>query len=168
MLQRLYFTTPDAASARRLVADLMASGIDRTALHAVRAAATLPDDLPRATVAQERDTQARIERVLWAGLLALFFIALAGFFVAWFGGSRIGTAVTVLIMAASFVGGALYAVRVPSASLDELRNALAHGEIVLMVDVPRARIAEITTLVERRHPETTPAGTGWTLGALGV
>jgi hypothetical protein len=168
MLQRLYFTTPDAASARRLVADLVASGIDRTALHAVRAAAPLPDDLPRATAAQQRDTMAHIERILWAGLLALFFIALAGLVVALLGGSRIGTAVTVLVMAASFVAGALYAVRVPSTSLDELRGALAHGEIVLLVDVPRARVAEVETVVERRHPETVAGGTGWTLGALGV
>lgn len=55
--------------------------------------------------------------------------------------------------------------RVPDTHLDEFRGALSHSEVLLMVDVPKPRVAEIEKLVGRRHPETIPGGTSWTLDA---
>lgn len=52
--------------------------------------------------------------------------------------------------------------------LNEFREALQHGEILLMVDVPVRRVAEIEDLVYHRHPEVTVGGVGWASHLLHV
>jgi hypothetical protein len=69
-------------------------------------------------------------------------------------------------MTLTLVAGALFALHVPDTHLDEFRGALSHSEILLMVDVPRQRVAEIEEMVRRRHPEAIPGGIGWTIEAL--
>ena len=34
-----------------------------------------------------------------------------------------------------------------------------------MVDIPKIRVYEIESSVQRRHPEALPAGVGWTIEA---
>jgi len=38
-------------------------------------------------------------------------------------------------------------------------GAIERGELLLMLDVPRTRVEEITDLVKRRHPQAQPGGT---------
>jgi|GEM_PF-3763302 len=38
---------------------------------------------------------------------------------------------------------------------------MAHGEILLMVDVPETRVADIEGRVHRHHPEVAVGGIGW-------
>jgi hypothetical protein len=71
-------------------------------------------------------------------------------------------------MAATFAFGVWFIARVPDVHLQGFLQELAHGEIVLMVDVPRARAAEIEQRVERRHPQVQSGGSGWTMDAFGV
>jgi hypothetical protein len=52
--------------------------------------------------------------------------------------------------------------------LTEFTDALAHGEILLMVDVSLHRVAEIENFVHRHHPEAAISGTSWTIDALGI
>ncbi len=58
--------------------------------------------------------------------------------------------------------------RIPDVHLDEFRGTLSHGEILLMVDVPKAKVFEVEETVERHHPEAVPGGTRWTIGRLGI
>ena len=58
--------------------------------------------------------------------------------------------------------------RIPNVHLDEFRDALAHGEILLMVDVAQQRVADIEDCVHHNHPETTIGGVGWGTEALGL
>lgn len=71
-------------------------------------------------------------------------------------------------MALNLTAGALFGMRVPGTHLDEFRGALSHREVLLMVDVPKWRVAEVEEIVYRRHPGATPGGTGWTIHALGI
>jgi len=57
---------------------------------------------------------------------------------------------------------------VPDTHLDEFRGALSHSEVLLMVDVPRQRVAEIEEIVRQQHPEATLGGAGWTIEALRI
>ena len=50
--------------------------------------------------------------------------------------------------AASLVG-----VSVPSRRLARFHAAIASGQLLLMLDVPRARVEELETLLETAHPE---------------
>lgn len=44
-------------------------------------------------------------------------------------------------------------IAVPSRRLRRFEGALAQGQLLLMVDVPRSRVQEIEALLERTHPE---------------
>jgi hypothetical protein len=44
-------------------------------------------------------------------------------------------------MTVTFISGAFYTIRVPDTSLREFRDGLAHGEVLLLIDVPQDRVA---------------------------
>ena len=71
-------------------------------------------------------------------------------------------------MIISFVGGALYSLRVPEVSLTEFRDALAHGEVLLMVDVPVRQVASIEHCIGHHHPTGVAGGSNWTMGLFGI
>jgi CO/xanthine dehydrogenase FAD-binding subunit len=101
-------------------------------------------------------------------LLAVFTLSAVGVVAALRAGSAPAAIVAVAVMIASFVAGATFAFRLPDMHLNEFRAALRHGEIVLMVDIPRRRVAWIEDVVSRRHPAATAGGAGWTLDAFGI
>jgi hypothetical protein len=44
-------------------------------------------------------------------------------------------------------------VSVPSSRLNEFENSIKQGKLLMMVDVPKARVDDITDLVKQHHPE---------------
>jgi hypothetical protein len=168
MLRRLFFLLPDETSGVSLVADLEAAGITRDQLHTVAGNGQRLERLPPATPRQRRDSAWRLEHWLWNGNLALFGVAAAGLLFSLGSGYIPGAVLAAAVMIASFTAGALFIYRVPDTHLGELRSALAHGEIVLMVDVPKSRVEEIERFVEQHHPEAEASGVGWTIGRLGI
>jgi hypothetical protein len=167
MLRRLFFVIPDAAGTAPIVTDLESIGVDLGHMHALTTG-QIPAGLPPATDRQRRDVIWRVEQIFWIGLLVIFALALVGQFAAWRAGSLPWVLTTAVVMGASVAAGVWFAQRVPDTHLDEFRGALEHGEVLLMVDVPRQRVAEIEEQMRRRHPEATVGGVGWTLGILGV
>jgi hypothetical protein len=168
MRRRLYFLIPNNAQARAVAADLQRLGINERQIHALGGThgADL-EGLPRATARQRQDAGRTLERVLWDGNLSLFFAALALFVFSLYMGSTGTAALMVAIMVATFVMGVM-ATWLPDVHLDEFRDALRHGEILIMVDVARNRVSEIEELMHKHHPEATVGGVGWTFGALGM
>ena len=124
--------------------------------------------LPRATEGQKKDRIWYWDQKLWLGSLILFaamFAALSYFLFAGF----IATATVILVlMAAVFLLAAYFATGIPHVHLSEMRVPLLHGEVVLMVDVPRDRLDDIIRLVSGRHPEAGLGGVGWTPGFAGI
>ena len=57
---------------------------------------------------------------------------------------------------------------VPDVHLTEFTDALSHGEILLMVDVPASRVAEIEDFVHHRYPEAVVGGVSWTVEGFGI
>jgi hypothetical protein len=167
MLRRLFFVIPDAVSTAPIITDLESLGMDQGHIHALTTG-QIPAGLPPATDCQRHDVIWRVEQIFWVGLLVLFALALVGQFAAWRAGSLPWVLTTAVVMGASVATGVWFAVRVPDTHLNEFRGALAHGEVLLMVDVPRQRVAEIEERIRRHHPQATIGGVGWTLGILGV
>jgi uncharacterized membrane protein len=60
----------------------------------------------------------------------------------------------------------LVALSVPNSRLKLFRKEIDAGKILLMIDVPPSRIAEIRDLVSRRHPEATAHGIEPTMPAF--
>ena len=166
--RRLYFVIPDEPQATQVVNDLETAGVGRQHMHAIAGRGTTLTQLPPATERQRQDAGARLERLAWSGNLVLFFLGTVGLIASLAWSSLVGGALSVALMMLTLAAGAWFALRVPDTHLDEFRGALSHSEILLMVDVPRQRVAEIEEMVRRRHPEATPGGTGWTIEALGI
>lgn len=168
MKRRLYFLFPDELHARHAV-DTMLDEIDLDArrIHALARGEGGVARLPHPTLQQRHDTAGRAETLLWNGNLALFGIALLLFIVALFNGAAVWSVLLLALMIATFTAGFLFTSRVPRVHLDEFRDALAHGEILLMLDVPRARVREIEDYMRRRHPEAVAGGVSWSVDAFG-
>lgn len=160
MNRRLYFLIPDKSHALSIVFELTRHDIDPDHIHTLANRKVRLQGLPNAKH-HNRDLGHRIKDLLWKGNLALFFLALVSLLVL---PLTIGLTAWLLlpaaIMAATFLGGLLFS-RVPNVHLDEFRDALAHGEILLMVDAPQQRVAEIENRVHHHHPEAAVGGVGW-------
>jgi hypothetical protein len=168
MHRRLYFIFSDKQQAQQAVTDLTHAGVDPGHIHALAHDAVDLGTLPAATGPQRRDLAWRLENVVWRSNLALFALGLLGLLAGVYFGSTALSMLALTLMLATSIGGALFAHRIPDAHLDEFRGALAHGDIVLLVDVPRRRHGEIDEIMRRRHPEAVPAGSSWTIDGLGI
>lgn len=166
--RRLYFVIPDETQAAQVVNDLETVGVNRQHMHAIAGRGATLTRLPPATERQRQDAGSRLERLAWSGNLALFFLGAVGLITSLAWSSLLGATLSVALMLLTLAGGTLFALRVPDTHLDEFRGVLSHGEVLLMVDVPKRRVAEIEELLYRRHPEATPGGVGWTIEALGI
>lgn len=168
MKRRLYFLFPDADAARRAVADLGTNGVATRQIHAIARDGVDLGGLPPASAAQRRDTLCRIERGLWNCNLAVFALAAALLVAGLALDNTLAWMLALVVMLLTFGGGTLFALRLPSVHLDEFRAALAHGEILLMVDVSRDCVESIEELMLRVHPEAVPGGSSWTPNAFGI
>ena len=150
MDRRLYFLFPDPARARATLADLDSSGLESHQMHLV---VSLEE-------ARAFDREERIARLAWQANLALFALAtLALLFMLW-QGALLWALPPLLVMLASFLAGERFT-HLPDVQMAEFRDALRHGETLLMVDVPRERVTEIEHRVTGRHPEAVAVGTRW-------
>jgi hypothetical protein len=166
--RRLYFIVPEESHAVQIVADLETAGVDRQHIHAIGGKGTTLEKLPAANERQRHDTAWRLQQILWLGNLVLFVLGAIGLIVSVLQGSLIGAVLSVAAMVLTLTAGFLFATRVPDTHLDEFRGVLSHHEVLLLVDVPKQRVAEIEELISRRHPEATAGGTGWTIEALQI
>ncbi len=168
MLRRLFFVVPDPGLAVELVKEIEQMGVQRDHIHALARDGMDLSALPAATEAQRRDVVEKIEWNLWQVNLALFGCALFGFILALAGGHTAWAVITLAVMVLTCVLGTLFVFLVPDTHLNEFTAALAHGEVVLMVDVPKRRVLDIETWVDRHHPEAVCGGVGWTMEHFGI
>ena len=169
MYLRLYFLLPDEDQARKVVNHLLDEGLHARNIHAHQHSVDMSKtDLPAARMWKKLDLAQQVEDVAWRTDLIIFFIALAVFLVAVFMANILFTVISAVIMLACFLLGNMFAGRVPHVHLKEFEHALSHGEVLLMVDVPRTRVAEIEQLVQQHHPSAIIGGSSWTVHTLGI
>lgn len=155
-MRRLYFLLPDKEKAQTLVSELEQIGIPHHHLHAIASITQEIDDLPEATTWQTTELAHGIElgvgfggmAGLLGGMLAVTFPP-AGLVLG--GGAVLATA-----LAGAGVGGvvsALMSSHDHNHSLDRFQDAIEDGQILLLVDVPRARVDEVRALIVDHHPE---------------
>ena len=168
MDRRLYFLIPDRQHALAVVDELVEHGIKHEQMHALADKRTRLDGLPRASLRQNNDSAQRVEKIFWNANLACFALALISLIVlpvlyglGWW------LLIPVAVMVANFMIG-LHFTNLPNTHLGEFRDALAHGEILLMVDVPESQVAEVENDIHHHHPEATVGGVGWSTQAFGL
>lgn len=161
MKRRLYFLLPDRAHALSVVDELAHERISLENIHALGGEGTQLDGLPIASPRQFSDAASHLESFFWNANLLSLFVAIGIFMVLLVTtGWNLWLLVPAAIMMANFLAGLRFT-RLPNTHLDEFRDALAHGEILLMVDVPEQRVADIEDQVHHHHPESTVGRVCW-------
>jgi hypothetical protein len=154
MRRRLYFVLPNKASADTIERELLLAHIDDHHIHFL---ATVDlEGLPNASLLQRSD-------LLHGMALGVLFGALtgaAGGLLLYFYpnvDNQLGTGVILVLAVIGALFGSwaasLIAVSVPNSRLRAFDKDINAGHILLMVDVPKERVDEITALIKSHHPE---------------
>jgi hypothetical protein len=156
MRRRLYFLLPDVVSARRTAADLLLARVEHRHMHVLAKRGTDLAELHEANPLQKTDFVHGAERGIVIGgiggiaLGVLAVLAPPG-----------GAALQWITVLATGIGGALIGAWIgslagtgaPNSRLKRYDGEFEAGKVLLMVDVPFARVDEIRNLVHRQHPE---------------
>ena len=161
-MRRLYFTLPDINTANAVVNELLLKRVDDHHIHVIAKEGAPLGELPEATLFQKSDFIPAVERGLavggitgvLAGIAAVTFPP-AGLVLG--GGAILGTSLAGAGIGA-WVSG-MIGVGVPNSQIQQFEEAIENGEILMMVDVPKVRVAEIEELVYGHHPEAEMGGT---------
>jgi hypothetical protein len=161
-MRRLYFMLPDIHSARTVVEELLLKRIDSGHIHVMAREGTDLGDLPEASLFQKSDFIPAIERGLAVGGVtgALVCAVLASAPIAGF--SLSGAAILGAVLAGAGIGvwvSSMIGVDVPNSQIHQFEQAIHAGKILMMVDVPASRVADIETLVYSHHPTAAAGGT---------
>ena len=153
---RLYFLLPDVASARAIANELLLARIEDRHMHFLAPRGTDLGELHEANFLYKTDL------VHGAGI---------GLMLGSFGGLALGVfvflmppegvtlqLVTILIttVIAALLGAwiaSLVGTQVPNSRLNVFKDDIAHGKILLIVDVPSRRAEWLRELILKRHPE---------------
>jgi hypothetical protein len=161
MRRRLYFVLPDVDSARRTADDLLLARVEDRHMRFLASRGTALDPLHEASYLDKTDMVhgAAVGLALGAiigGLVGVMVVAyppqgtspqLVAVLVGMLLGAPLGA------WMASMAGAA-----VPNSRLRQFQADIEAGRVLMMVDVPFSRVAEITELVLSRHPEAVPRG----------
>ena len=168
-MRRIYFLVPDVLCAKVIVDELLLKHVEWRHIHVIASDTTPLEDLPEATLVQRSDLLPALARGtaagaitgMLAGLVAMAFppagLAIAG-----------GAVVSLTVAGASFGAWAatLIGVNVPNTRLRQFEEAIAGGEVLMLIDVPRSRVDEIEQVIKQRHPEADIKGADPTIPAF--
>ena len=168
-MRRIYFLLPDVDIARKVVDELLIARIDERHIHVIAKDGTPMEDLPEALLSQKSDVVPALERGIaiggvtgiLAGVIAVTFPPIG---LALGGGAILATG----LAGSSFgaIMSTMIGVSVPSSHLKQFENAVNKGEILMLVDVPKARVDEIEAMVKNHHPDADIEGTEPTIPAF--
>lgn len=163
-MRRLYFLIPGIDSAKTIVDELLLARIDQRHIHIAAADhhALAEANLPEASLLQESDFVPAVERGLAIGgatgiLAGVAAVALPGVGLVLGGGAILGIG-----LAGAGLGAwvsSMIGISAPSSRLTEFEDAIKEGGLLMMVDVPKTRVDEITDLIKQHHPEAEIEGT---------
>lgn len=166
MQRRLYFLFPNESHAQDAIDHLQSdTALNASDIHVITDFE--PRILKHPHSRRGIDEEARVETRLWNMNLVLFFLALFAFVIALVFNAAFVAGIAVVVMFATFIGGVMFTRRIPSAHRFQFREALAHGEILLMLDVPLNRVREVEHFVHTHYPDAVTGGVGWHLRPIG-
>jgi len=151
-MRRIYFLVPNIETTHLIVDELRSEGIEDRHLHVLAKRDTPMEDMPEASVFQKTDFIPAMERgvVLGAstGLLAgLVGLRFAGFAIA--GGPVLGLLLfgaTIGTMASGLAG-----LQIGNSRVKQYADAIEEGSLLVMVDISKERIDEISKSIVKHH-----------------
>ena len=160
MRRRLYFLLPDLGSARKTADDLLLARIEDRHMHFLARRGTELGELNEASYLQKTDLAHGAGLGLAIGGAAGLLLGGAIVFFPPVGEPQAGTVLVTTVVAALLGAwmASMAAAAVPNSRLKQFQDEIERGKILLMVDVPFARVEAIRELVQARHPEATARG----------
>ncbi len=163
-MRRLYFLTPKVESARQIVDELLLARVDSRHIHIMAADhhVLTEANLPEANLLQESDFIPAVERGLAIGGATGVLAGLAAIAIPGVGLALGGDAILGIGLAGAGLGAwvsSMIGISVPSSRLKDYESAIEMGGLLMMIDVPKSRVSEITEMVKRHHPEAEIEGT---------
>lgn len=160
-MRRLYYLIPSVPAAQTIVDDLLLARIPEKRIHVVARRDLSLANLPAAGLAQKTDLIPSIERGLGFGaitglLVGLTFTSIPGLIVLPSGIFLI--ALVALGMAVGAWISSMIGVSVESSRVRRYEPDIRDGKLLMMVDLPARRTAEINALMQKRHPEAAAEG----------
>jgi hypothetical protein len=161
-MRRLYFLVPDTRLGKKVVDELLLAHIEWKHIHVVARRGTPLEDLPEASHWQKSDVIPAMLRAVPIGgatgvLCGLVALALEPHLVVAGGAVLLG-----MSLAGVGVGvylGGMVGLNVASTRLKAFEQAIERGELLVIADVPRDRVDEITERIRRAYPKAEPEGT---------
>jgi hypothetical protein len=157
MKHRIYWLLPHLESARRTMDDLLLAQVGVGHMHFLARDDVDTTGLHAANVLQSSDVVRAAQAGLAiggavgavVGVLVAYFVPIVGDSPQW------GLAAVLAIAGAIFGAWAssMIGISAPSVRLKRFEGAIAQGQILLMVDVPRTRVEEIERRLRVSHPE---------------
>ncbi|HEY2257064.1 MAG TPA: DUF1269 domain-containing protein [Variovorax sp.] len=157
MRRRIYWLLPDPASAQQAMHDLVQARVGLAHLHFTGPEGMDMTGLRAANVWQTSDV-VHAAKTGWAlgsgcgvvvGLVAALFFPVMGDKPEW-------ETAALLAVLGGLVGAwsaSMVGISIPSQQLQRFEGAIGQGQILLMVDLPRARVQDIEALLRTAHPE---------------
>lgn len=169
MNHRIYFILPDARTAQVVEKELLLAHVDDHHMHFMASDEVNLKSLPKANLLQKSDLIHGLELGLIVGgatgLIAGFVVYLMPEFTAWFGMGIILVLGLIGAVLGSWVSG-MIGISAPNSRLKRFEKMLKNGNVLLMVDVPKNRIDEITTLIRKHHKDAKQFGEEPTIPAF--
>lgn len=161
-IKRIYFIVPSADVARTIVNELLVARVDEKHMHILAKRGTDMHELPEASMLQKSDFVPAVQRGLALGgvmgtLAGLVGIAVAPGAAVIAGGVILGSSLAGAGVGAWLSG--MVGLSVGNTRHKQFEEAIENGALLMMIDVPIARVEEITDLVKKHHPEAEPEGT---------
>lgn len=153
-MKRVYFLVPNVRMAGNIVDELLLARIEERHIHVIAKDGTPLGSLPEAGILEKSDFYPALQRGvavggatgILAGLLAVTFppagLALGG-------GAILATALLGSGFGVWF--STMIGTDVPNTRHERFRDAIERGEVLMLVDVPKRRVAEIEELVQKHH-----------------
>ena len=153
-MRRLYFLVPDPDTAKKIVDELLLARIEDRHIHIVAKEGTPLEELPEASF--QSDVGPAIEQGLalggatgvLAGLVAITFPP-AGMVL---GGGAV-LALTAMGAGMGAFYSAMFGLDREDRRIQKFDDAIAQGELLMLLDVPKKRVQEIENLIKGHHPD---------------
>lgn len=161
-MRRIYFLVPDLDSAAKVTDELLLARIDEKHIHVIAKEGTELGELPKASLLQTSDVIPALERGLAVGGATGILAGVAAVTFPPAGVVLGGGAILATALLGSGVGAwmsSMIGVDVKNRRIAQFEQALDQGEILFLVDVPKARVDEIENMVKRHHPDADIEGT---------
>lgn len=169
MRKRMYFVLPSIKRAKSVFKELLLARVEERRIHALAKEGVPLGDLPEATVLQRSDCM----HAAGLGLLVGGFTgaAVGGFeFVFPPAGMPMGLGVVLAIGVLGAVMGtwvsSMIGSSAPNTHLRRFTDEIEGGKVLLIVDVPRERVDEVTQLIQKQHPDADMRGLHPTIPAF--